>query len=105
MYKSIFYRPKHALAAIKKKLFSTNPHTARYALLVLESFVKNCGPALHEELTSKPFCDTLHQLAEKTQHDNVREKLLELIQAWTNAFRKNPKYGAMRVRFFRADVT
>lgn len=92
------YRPKYALAAIKKKLNSPNPHTARYALLVLESMVKNCGPALHEELTSKAFCETLHQLAEKTQHENVREKLLELMQAWSNAFRKNPKHSALKVK-------
>jgi growth factor-regulated tyrosine kinase substrate len=36
-------QPKYALASIKKKLFSPNQHTALYALLVLESMVKNCG--------------------------------------------------------------
>lgn len=31
------------MAAVKKKLYSTNPHQAMFALLTLESVVKNCG--------------------------------------------------------------
>ncbi|KAJ8910710.1 hypothetical protein NQ315_002075 [Exocentrus adspersus] len=89
-------QPKYAINALKKKLISSNPHTAMYALLVLESMVKNCGPVLHEELTTKPNCEYLQELARTTTHENVRAKLLELIQAWTFAFRKNPKYGALK---------
>jgi growth factor-regulated tyrosine kinase substrate len=89
-------QPKYALASIKKKLFSPNQHTALYALLVLESMVKNCGYPLHEELTMRPFCDTLYELAKTTTHENVRQKLFELIQAWNFAFRKSPKHGALK---------
>ncbi|CAH1995765.1 unnamed protein product [Acanthoscelides obtectus] len=89
-------QPRYALAALKKKLTSTNPHSAYYALLVVESMVKNCGPVVHEELTAKAFCDFLHDLAKTTVHENVRTKLLELIQAWNFAFRKNPKHGALK---------
>lgn len=89
-------QPKYALNALKKKLISTNPHSSMYALLVLESMVKNCGPVLHEELTTKANCEYIHELARTTTHENVRAKLLELIQAWTFAFRKNPKYGALK---------
>nr|CAI5819357.1 unnamed protein product [Callosobruchus analis] len=89
-------QPRYALAALKKKLNSPNPHAAYYALLVLESMVKNCGPVVHEELTAKAFCDFLHDLAKTTVHENVRTKLLELIQAWNFAFRKNPKHGALK---------
>ncbi|KPJ12785.1 Hepatocyte growth factor-regulated tyrosine kinase substrate [Papilio machaon] len=35
--------PKYAVAAVKKKLYSQNPHQAMFALLTLESIVKNCG--------------------------------------------------------------
>ncbi|CAH1179894.1 unnamed protein product [Phaedon cochleariae] len=89
-------QPKYALNALKKKLTSPNPYSALYALLVVESIVKNCGSVVHEELTSKVFCDFLHELAKTTPHDNVRSKLLELIQAWNFAFRKNPKHGALK---------
>lgn len=97
IYFSCNFSPKYALGAIKKKLFSTNPHSAYYALLLLESIVKNCGAAVHEELTTKAYCETLHELAQKTQHENVRQKLLELIQAWVFAFRKHPKHGTLKV--------
>lgn len=40
---SFYFSPKNAIAAIKKKMLSTNPHTAEYACCVLESVVKNCG--------------------------------------------------------------
>ncbi|EFA09116.1 hepatocyte growth factor-regulated tyrosine kinase substrate [Tribolium castaneum] len=89
-------QPKHALNAVKKKLFSPNQHTAMYALLVLESMVKNCGYPLHDELTTRPFCDTLYDLAKTTPHETVRQKLFELIQAWNFAFRKSPKHGALK---------
>lgn len=39
----VHYRPRTVLNALKKKLTSPNPHSALYALLVLESIVKNCG--------------------------------------------------------------
>jgi growth factor-regulated tyrosine kinase substrate len=51
---------------------------------------------LHEELTMRPFCDTLYELAKTTTHENVRQKLFELIQAWNFAFRKSPKHGALK---------
>ncbi|KAK5641324.1 hypothetical protein RI129_009871 [Pyrocoelia pectoralis] len=89
-------QPKQVISSIKKKLFAQNPHTALYALQVLESLVKNCGNVIHEELTLKANCEMLHELAKTTQHENVRQKLLELIQTWTFAFRKNPKHSALK---------
>lgn len=94
-----YFSPKNALNAIKKKLSSPNPHTALYALELLESIVKNCGSAVHEELTTKQNCDMLHELVVTTQHEEVRKKLLELIQTWNHAFRKNPKHSAIKVSF------
>ncbi|KAJ8939651.1 hypothetical protein NQ318_012084 [Aromia moschata] len=56
-----------------------------------------CSAIVHEELTAKPNCEFLHELAKTTPHENVRSKLLELIQAWSFALRKNPKHGALRI--------
>ncbi|KAF7273042.1 hypothetical protein GWI33_014233 [Rhynchophorus ferrugineus] len=85
-------QPKNALTAIRKKLSAPNPYSAYYALLVLESVVKNCGSIVHEEVTSKSYCEFLSDLVKTTEHANIRQKLLELIQVWNFAFRKNPKY-------------
>ncbi|CRL02557.1 CLUMA_CG015832, isoform A [Clunio marinus] len=88
--------PKYAILQIKKKMFSTNPHTALYALMVLESVVKNCGSPIHEEISNKSNCETYTQLVQQTTHENVRNKMLELIQTWSFAFRTAHKYRGIK---------
>ncbi|XP_023296466.2 hepatocyte growth factor-regulated tyrosine kinase substrate [Lucilia cuprina] len=88
--------PKAAFAAIKKKMNSTNPHTAYYALLVLESVVKNCGAPMHDEVFTKENCTMFSQYLESTTHENVRGKMLELVQTWAYAFRNSDKYQAIK---------
>lgn len=90
------FSAKTAFAAIKKKMSSPNPHSAYYSLLVLESVVKNCGTPMHEEVFTREHCEMFSALIDNTQHDNVRQKLLELIQCWANAFRSMEKYQAIK---------
>lgn len=93
--------PKYAIQAVKKKLMSPNPHTAYYALLCLESVVKNCGSPIHDEIATRENCEAFSQLVEQTPHENVKAKMLELIQAWAFAFRSNDKYTAIKVSIGR----
>ncbi|XP_030382844.1 hepatocyte growth factor-regulated tyrosine kinase substrate isoform X2 [Scaptodrosophila lebanonensis] len=88
--------PKNAFAAIKKKMNSPNPHTACYSLLVLESIVKNCGAPVHEEVFTKENCEMFSNFLEQTPHENVRQKMLELVQTWAYAFRSSDKYQAIK---------
>lgn len=89
-------QPKAALAAIKKKMTNANPHVALFALLVLESCVKNCGTLIHDEIGTKQYMEQLKELVKTTTHENVKLKTLELIQAWAHAFRNSPKYRAVQ---------
>ncbi|KOC59040.1 Hepatocyte growth factor-regulated tyrosine kinase substrate [Habropoda laboriosa] len=89
-------QPKAALAAIKKKMTSPNPHVALYALLVLESCVKNCGTLIHDEVGTKQYMELLKELVKTTTHENVKLKTLELIQAWAHAFRNSLNYRAVQ---------
>ncbi|XP_001943446.1 hepatocyte growth factor-regulated tyrosine kinase substrate [Acyrthosiphon pisum] len=89
-------QPKFALNAIKKKLISPNPHTAMYSLLVLECCVKNCGQLVHDEVGTKPFMEQIRETIKTTPHENVKNKLLELLQTWAFAFRAIPKYCAVQ---------
>ncbi len=73
-------------------MFHTNPHVSFYGLQVLESIVKNCGSPIHEEIATKQFMEELRDLAKTSHHDNIRDKILELIQTWAHAFRKIPSY-------------
>lgn len=88
--------PKYALAAIKKKLNNSNPHVSMFALQVLESCVKNCGNLIHDEIGTKAYMEELREFVKTTPHDNVKNKVLELIQAWAFAFRNSPKYRAVQ---------
>jgi len=83
------------LPAIKKKLSHQNPHVAYFGLQVLDVVVKNCGSLIHDEVATKEFMEYLRELAKTTPHDNVREKVLELLQTWAHAFRKMSKYRAV----------
>ncbi|XP_018399484.1 PREDICTED: LOW QUALITY PROTEIN: hepatocyte growth factor-regulated tyrosine kinase substrate-like [Cyphomyrmex costatus] len=89
-------QPKAAITAIKKKMINSNPHVALYALLVLESCVKNCGSLIHDEVATKQYMEQLKELVKTSPHENVRLKTLELIQAWAHAFRHYPKYRTIQ---------
>ncbi|ESO94559.1 hypothetical protein LOTGIDRAFT_118151, partial [Lottia gigantea] len=89
---------KFAMGAIKKKVSTDNPHVAMYALQVLESVVKNCGTAVHEEIATKEYMEFLKDQA-KTRNDPVKGKILELVQAWAHAFRNEPNYKVVQDTF------
>lgn len=55
------------------------------------------GSGVHDEVASKVFCEMLRDLVKTTQHENLRTKILDLIQAWAFAFRNTPKYRAVQV--------
>jgi len=84
--------PKYAVNAIKKKFYHQNPHAALFALQVMESCVKNCGDLIHAEIATKAFMAELRDLVKQTTDDNIKEKVLELIQTWGTVFRNSPKY-------------
>ncbi|KAJ1527447.1 hypothetical protein ONE63_007427 [Megalurothrips usitatus] len=89
-------QPKPALAAITKKITNDNPHVANFGLLVLESVVKNCGSPIHNEVGTKTFMEQLRELHKTSPHEIVKNKILELLQAWAFAFRNIPKYQAVQ---------
>ncbi|XP_073974342.1 hepatocyte growth factor regulated tyrosine kinase substrate isoform X2 [Rhodnius prolixus] len=74
----------------------SNPHVIMFSLMVLESCVKNCGSLVHDEIGTKAYMEQLREAIKTTQHENVKNKLLELIQAWAYAFRNIPKYRAVQ---------
>ena len=101
--------PKYAVTATKKKFYHSNPHVALYALQVLrtgclpllcfhcaskvmESCVKNCGVLVHEEIATKAFMEELRDLVKQSTDENIKTKVLELLQTWGMAFRSSPKY-------------
>ncbi|KAK8772790.1 hypothetical protein V5799_012677 [Amblyomma americanum] len=88
--------PKYAISAVKKRLYTRNPHVTLFALQVLESCVKNCGALVHNEIATKPFMEELRDLVKANTNEAVRDKVLELVQAWAHAFRNDPNYRAVQ---------
>ncbi|XP_078690511.1 hepatocyte growth factor-regulated tyrosine kinase substrate-like isoform X4 [Branchiostoma floridae x Branchiostoma belcheri] len=87
--------PKYAIPAIRKKVYDRNPHVSLYALQVLESVVKNCGSPVHQEIAQKEVMEEMRDLAKRSA-ENVRNKVLELIQVWSHAFRNEPSYRVVQ---------
>ena len=101
--------PKYAVSAIKKKFYHANPHVALYALQVeihsyvdniqsliisqvMESCVKNCGVLVHDEICTKQFMEELREIVKQSSDENIKNKVLELLQTWGMAFRSSAKY-------------
>lgn len=89
---------KTALLGIRKKIGSENPHVSMFALQLLEACVKNCASTFHSEVATKEFMEFMKDQA-KTRTDPVKEKVLELIQTWSHAFRNEPSYKVVEDTF------
>ena len=58
----------------------------------MESSAKNCGSLVHDEIGTKQFMQELRDLVKQSTDDNIKNKVLEIIQTWGMAFRNNQKY-------------
>lgn len=57
--------------------------------------MKNCGSAFHAEVTNRSVISELQKILRSSQNEQVKEKILELIQAWAHAFRNQPAHCAV----------
>lgn len=90
---------KDAVRAIRKRLTHTpkNYKIVLYTLVVLETCVKNTGHKFHLLVCSKDFVQDLVKLIgpKNEPPSSVQEKVLSLIQAWTEAFRNQPELAGV----------
>ncbi|XP_043924004.1 target of Myb protein 1 isoform X2 [Protopterus annectens] len=86
--------PKDAIRALKKRIVGNkNFHEVMLALTVLETCVKNCGHRFHVLVASHEFVEgvLVKAILPKNNPPNiVQDKVLNLIQAWADAFRSSP---------------
>jgi hypothetical protein len=102
---------KDAIKTIRKKLksSSSNPKTCLLTLTLLEMLMKNGRAELHLEASNSSFLKDLEELATSSKTDvRVRDKILELIQSWAdafNAFKDDlPMFDALYVRMKRQGI-
>ena len=68
----------------------------------MESCVKNCGVLVHEEVATRGFMEELRELVKRSGDDQVKGKVLEMIQNWGMAFRNSQKYRIVTVSLVSA---
>lgn len=87
---------RDCIAAVQKRLQSKNANVQLYSLSLAQALVKNCDLTVHREISSRTFTSTLVKIVnDKTTHDAVRKRALELIQTCAFDFRSDPSLGLM----------
>jgi signal transducing adaptor molecule len=89
--------PSQAVSSLIKRLAHRNANVQLYTLELANALSQNCGPNIHRELASKAFTDALLRLAgDRNTHAQVKQKVLERMEGWTDEFGRNPDYGIMQ---------
>lgn len=81
-------KSKDAIAALIKRLGHKNVNVVLYSLTLANALVQNCGLILKQEVSSRPFLQQLTKLLSGPKtHVTVKNRILDLIQTWTESFR------------------
>ncbi|KAJ9083056.1 ESCRT-0 subunit protein hse1 [Entomophthora muscae] len=93
---------RECLAAIMKRLVHQNANVVLYSLTLTEALVKNCELLAKREVASRAFTTTLHRvLVDSDMHSKVKEKILYLIQDWTEQFRTDASLNLMEELYLK----
>ncbi|OJJ45507.1 hypothetical protein ASPZODRAFT_99665 [Penicilliopsis zonata CBS 506.65] len=93
---------KDVVAAMIKRLAHRNANVQLYTFELANALAQNCGPKIHRELASRSFTDALLRLAnDRNTHQQVKAKILERMQEWTEMFANNPDFGIMEQAYMK----
>ncbi|EEH40058.2 class E vacuolar protein-sorting machinery protein hse1 [Paracoccidioides lutzii Pb01] len=93
---------KDAVAAMIKRLAHRNANVQLYTLELANALSQNCGVKMHRELASRSFTDALLRLAnDRNTHQQVKAKILERMEEWTEMFSSNSDFGIMEQAYMK----
>ncbi|WFD43454.1 hypothetical protein MPSI1_002116 [Malassezia psittaci] len=76
------------MTAVQSRLGHRNTNVQLYALTLADTLSKNCGSAVHHEIASRAFLQTLTRLAkDRSVHKLVRKRIFVLLREWEKEYR------------------
>ncbi|KAI9151656.1 Class E vacuolar protein-sorting machinery protein HSE1 [Paramyrothecium foliicola] len=98
--------PKEAVQSMIKRLAHRNANVQLYTLELAHALCQNCGRNMHREVSSRAFTDALLKLAnDRNTHTQVKAKILEKMQDWSDMFSKDAELGIMYDAYYRLKQT
>ncbi|KAJ3306496.1 ESCRT-0 subunit protein hse1 [Kappamyces sp. JEL0829] len=89
-------KAKDAVASLMKRLAHRNVNVVLYSLTLANALVQNCNLNVRLEISSRPFLQQLTKIVENPKtHSTVKNRILDLIQNWTEAFRGESRLDYM----------
>jgi signal transducing adaptor molecule len=98
--------PKEVVQSLIKRLAHRNANVQLYTLELAHALCQNCGKSVHREISSRAFTDALLKLAnDRNTHNQVKARILQKMQEWSDMFSKDPELGIMYDAFHRLKQT
>ncbi|WFD06979.1 hypothetical protein MVES1_002334 [Malassezia vespertilionis] len=82
------------VSAIQRRIADKNTNAQLYALTLSDTLSKNCGDAVHHEIASRAFMQTVSKrVLDPTTHALVKKRILVLLRSWADEYKHDDTLG------------
>lgn len=85
---------RKCLAVIQKRIVHRNANVQLYAVTLADTLSKNCGDAVHHEIASRAFMQTLAKVVrDPSTHSLVKQRILRTLISWRDEYKQDDTLG------------